>query len=291
MKQLTDTALRRPALASSSSRPSKRWNTTQADWLTKQNFPPLAAVPPIARSRPHLYASLLPRQSSQLHALLARVHLPHDDPELLHLLNVALTHPSWIAQRNTVLEQSSEEDLGDSLSGALKAARSQTGPQSHVELATLGNTLVGCLASESLHLAYPNLPNRVLKAALSAHVGPNSLADVAVELGVSAKGLIKWDPASQVARKDGSERALTFREVLADSMRAVLAIIFQAKASAAKNPALELVLDGVGADNSRLFTSCCHHRAWRRPVISSFRISSLASRSLPLTDLRCLLQV
>ncbi|CAO1628961.1 unnamed protein product [Parajaminaea phylloscopi] len=180
-----------------------------------------------------LYASLLPRPASQLHAILARLHLPADDGQLLRLLSAALTHPSWLKQRDTALERSGRQELGAPLAEILEQSRSQPGPQSQVELATLGNAILGCLASESLHLAYPNLPNRVLKAALSSHVGPNSLADAAVEIGLGAKGLLKWDQSSQVVQQGGGRRNLTFREVLADSMRAVIAIMFQTKGMAA----------------------------------------------------------
>lgn len=57
-------------------------------------------------------------------------------------------------------------------------------------LATLGNSLLGLFASEFLHTSYPHLPTRVLKAAVSAYVGPQTCASVAKEIG--AAPLLRW---------------------------------------------------------------------------------------------------
>lgn len=196
---------------------------------------PAAALPPIARSEPLLYASLVSPPSSQLHAILARLGLPVDDTQVLSQLAVALTHPSWIPQRDEALRRP-PADLGTSLHSRLQTSRErqETGqPQSHAELATLGNSLLGILASENLHLNYPNLPNRVLKAALSALVGPQTLADVAAEMGLGAKGVVRWDRDAVVQSKVDATRSrqITSREVLAGAMRAVVALIFQVKVS------------------------------------------------------------
>jgi large subunit ribosomal protein L44 len=63
-------------------------------------------------------------------------------------------------------------------------------PPTNANLATLGNALMGLFASEHLHAAYPHLPTRVLKAAVSAHVGPLTCASVAQEMG--AVPLLRW---------------------------------------------------------------------------------------------------
>ncbi|KAE8234829.1 hypothetical protein CF326_g125 [Tilletia indica] len=60
-------------------------------------------------------------------------------------------------------------------------------------LSNLGNSLLGLFASEHLHLRYPHIPTRVLKAALASYAGPSTSADVAFELGVQGS-LIRWDP-------------------------------------------------------------------------------------------------
>lgn len=63
----------------------------------------------------------------------------------------------------------------------------------NASLANLGNSLLGLFASEHLHLRYPHIPTRVLKAALASYVGPSTSADVALELGLQGK-LVRWDP-------------------------------------------------------------------------------------------------
>jgi large subunit ribosomal protein L44 len=63
-------------------------------------------------------------------------------------------------------------------------------PPSNEQLAIVGNSLMGLFASEYLHASYPHLPLRVLKAAVSAHVGPFTCASVAQEMG--ATPLLRW---------------------------------------------------------------------------------------------------
>lgn len=63
-------------------------------------------------------------------------------------------------------------------------------PPSNAQLAVMGNSLMGLFASEHLHATYPHLPLRVLKAAVSAHVGPLTCATVAQEMG--AAPLLRW---------------------------------------------------------------------------------------------------
>jgi large subunit ribosomal protein L44 len=61
---------------------------------------------------------------------------------------------------------------------------------SNDQLATVGNTLMGLFASEHLHASFQHLPTRVLKAAVSAHVGPMTCASIAQEMG--ATPLLRW---------------------------------------------------------------------------------------------------
>lgn len=49
---------------------------------------------------------------------------------------------------------------------------------------------MGLFATEHIHAAYPFLPTRVLKAAVTACVGPLSCANVAQEIG--AAPLLRW---------------------------------------------------------------------------------------------------
>jgi large subunit ribosomal protein L44 len=63
-------------------------------------------------------------------------------------------------------------------------------PLTNTNLATLGNSLLGLFATEYVHALYPHLPTRVLKAAVSAYVGPPTCASVAKEMG--ATPLLRW---------------------------------------------------------------------------------------------------
>lgn len=64
-------------------------------------------------------------------------------------------------------------------------------PPSNGGLASLGNALLGLFASEYVHIKYPYLPTRVLKAVVSAYVGPLTCASIAQEIGASQ--LLRWD--------------------------------------------------------------------------------------------------
>jgi large subunit ribosomal protein L44 len=63
-------------------------------------------------------------------------------------------------------------------------------PKSNAQLSTLGNSLIGLFATEYIYAKYPYLPTRVLKAAVTAHVGIASCASVAQEMG--ACQLLRW---------------------------------------------------------------------------------------------------
>lgn len=100
------------------------------------------------------------------------------------------------------------------------------------------------LATEFLHLRYPNLPTRVLKAAVSAYVGPTTLVDVAAELGLAGQGILRWNkdarlptsPNASLVKRGGrgatpssiasTHRTLLSKDVAADSMRALIAVVF-----------------------------------------------------------------
>lgn len=63
-------------------------------------------------------------------------------------------------------------------------------PKTNAQLATIGNSLMGLFATEYIHAKYPYLPTRVMKAAVSAHVGPSTCESVAREMG--ATPLLRW---------------------------------------------------------------------------------------------------
>lgn len=190
------------------------------------------AVPPVALNDPHLFHSLTPAPASVLASLVARLGLSPANDAAIEQLRVALTHPSWAELRDSNLDNAkANEQLGEVLRESLEASRAAQGLQSNGQLATLGNSLLGLLASEHLHLQYPNLPTRVFKAALSSHVGPGTLVDVAVELGLGAKGVAKWDTNTTVTRTRGDHRPASSKDILAQAMRACVGLIFQNKVS------------------------------------------------------------
>jgi len=70
-------------------------------------------------------------------------------------------------------------------------------PQTNGQLAAIGNSLMGLFATEWLRATYPYLPTRVLKAAVTAHVGPLTCANVAQEMG--ATPLLRWHRMVSIA--------------------------------------------------------------------------------------------
>ncbi|KAI6041922.1 ribonuclease III domain-containing protein [Pisolithus marmoratus] len=96
-------------------------------------------------------------------------------------------------------------------------------PPNNANLAVLGNALMGLFASEHLHATYPHLPTRVLKAAVSAHVGPLTCASVAQEMG--AVPLLRWH--RQVRPASPTSPALLRSDALASIPRALTALVYQ----------------------------------------------------------------
>ncbi|KAN0062836.1 54S ribosomal protein L3 mitochondrial [Thecaphora frezii] len=219
---------------------------------------PASHLPPLARSNAALYAALRPPPLSAIAAVAARLHLipasldADTRARRIQLVDLACTHPSFQqlldsagidAQltRSGVVRNTQHGVALDELQYLRPTpnVREATGT-THTALATLGNSLLGMMASEFLHLRYPNLPTRVLKAAVAAYVGPGSLADVAAEIGLAANGILRWNREARIATKhaDASARqsnnsvaprtrGLLSRDVSADAMRALVAVMFQ----------------------------------------------------------------
>jgi large subunit ribosomal protein L44 len=83
-------------------------------------------------------------------------------------------------------------------------------PPTNSNLATLGNSLLGLFASEYIHALYPHLPTRVLKAAVSAYVGPTTCASIANEMGAST--ILRWQrTVSQLQQCDPRLNQLILR--------------------------------------------------------------------------------
>lgn len=232
---------------------------------------PQSHLGPLAAKDASLYDTLRPQPQSVFVALAHRLNLISPKTEeytkrkRVESLIQACTHPSFaqlitktkekygqdgevgrgkgVVRNDTERNESTQEDR----------TRKQLDNQyfdptiidSNESLAALGNTTLGLVASEYLHLRYPNLPNRVFKASLSAYVGPNTLADVATELGIAAKGVVRWNrspPKSPVGRYAANDLSLVgqilskktiiqnkllSRDVHAEAMRSIIAIILQ----------------------------------------------------------------
>ncbi|KAJ6621350.1 ribonuclease III domain-containing protein [Mycena sp. CBHHK59/15] len=88
-------------------------------------------------------------------------------------------------------------------------------------LGALGNALMGLFASEYLHASYPHLPTRVLKAAVSAYVGPLTCSNVAQEMG--AVPLLRWHREPPAADEPPLQRS----DALASIPRALTALLYQ----------------------------------------------------------------
>ncbi|KAJ9479504.1 54S ribosomal protein L3, mitochondrial [Pseudozyma hubeiensis] len=227
---------------------------------------PNVHLPRLARTEPELYAAVRPPPLSAFAALTARLGLlpssldAESRDRRIRLVHQACTHPSFQSLVDQVNASANLQlDPAAAVSGlakkqgatALDAAQFLTTPKDaqgvehHAALATVGNSLLGMLATEHLHLRYPNLPTRVLKAAVSAYVGPSTLSDVASELGLAAQNILRWNKQSRVptnglTQKRGGRgatprsstssntmRTLLSRDVSADAMRAIIAVIFQ----------------------------------------------------------------
>ncbi|KAF8582796.1 60S ribosomal protein L3, partial [Ramaria rubella] len=96
-------------------------------------------------------------------------------------------------------------------------------PPSNGALASLGNALLGLFATEHVNATFPHLPTRVMKAVVSAYVGPLTCASVAQEIGASH--LLRWDRASY----DPTRAAVFHTDALSSVPRALTALIYQQK--------------------------------------------------------------
>lgn len=96
-------------------------------------------------------------------------------------------------------------------------------PATNSQFEVIGNSLLGLFATEHLHATYPYLPTRVLKAAVSAQVGPFTCASVAQEMG--AVSLLRW----RRTRRTTTRPPLLHPDALASIPRAITALVCQKK--------------------------------------------------------------
>lgn len=191
---------------------------------------PAEHLPAVARRHPELWSSLRAQQPSALATLGARVHLlprnltPSEYARRLELVRIACTHPSFYAV------QASVDELPLSVEEQQQVSSLRAPTEDNAALSRLGNSLLGLIASEYLHIKYPNLPSRVLKLMVSSHVGPSTLADVANELGLMGQGVQRWDRNGLYTQRlpNGAthDAPLLNMDIAAQSMRAIVALVF-----------------------------------------------------------------
>jgi large subunit ribosomal protein L44 len=88
-------------------------------------------------------------------------------------------------------------------------------------LAVLGNSLLGLFAAEHLHVSYPHLPGKAIKAAVTAFVGPTTCATIAREFG--ANPLVRWRRTPSVMTRP----AVLLDDALASIPRSIVAALYQ----------------------------------------------------------------
>lgn len=173
----------RRAAAAASVRPS-------LSSLPRSSFPPLELrnavlkTPGTVKLNPEEWGSLQKPSPSTISALRARLKLDFPTSESTS----SITLPSSSSTANQLLEQALTHP--SCLSSFAKYYPDSPLPPTNQSLAAVGNGLLGLFASEHVHATYPHLPNRATKAAVSAFVGPRTLADIAKEWG--ALPVLRW---------------------------------------------------------------------------------------------------
>ncbi|OJT01883.1 54S ribosomal protein L3, mitochondrial [Trametes pubescens] len=149
----------------------------------------------------HSWASAQPPPRSTLAAFAHRIGLATVVPST-DVIEQACTHPSFI-QLHT--QQHPDRPL----------------PTTNASLATLGNSLLGLFATEYVNSSFPHLPTRVMKAAVSAHVGPTTCANLAREIGVTP--ILRWQRTPSTT----ANTAVLHADALASVPRALTALVYQ----------------------------------------------------------------
>ncbi|KAG9051439.1 hypothetical protein FS837_006615 [Tulasnella sp. UAMH 9824] len=182
-------------------------------------FPPPEALSSATAVKPfqaQVWASLQPPPASSLHAFASRIRLfdpslpgepakqsrqpPANLPEIL---TQAFTHQSFL---KLLAEHAPEQS---------------SVPRTNQEWEVLGNHLMGLFAAEFVHASWPHLPTRIVKAAVSAYVGPQTCADVAREWGLG--NMVRWTKIP----KEGNQKAVNQQEAYASAVRSIVALTYQ----------------------------------------------------------------
>ena len=143
-----------------------------------RTFPPSEALKKPKYNEPELavetYSQLQPPDASALVAFAHRIGIASifsAEDDMPSLVRQTLTHSSFAP-----FHQSHYPD--------------EAPPPTNASLAAMGNSLLGLFATEHIHASYPHLPVRVLKATVSAYVGPRTCQAIAKEIGVAP--LLRW---------------------------------------------------------------------------------------------------
>ncbi|KAG8906864.1 hypothetical protein FRB99_005924 [Tulasnella sp. 403] len=184
---------------------------------TSKSFPPpeaLSSATAVKPFQPRIWASLQPPPTTALNAFASRIKLFETSP----------------SERNTAVPP---KDVSDMLTQALthnsflrlhsEHAPNDPPPRTNVEWEAMGNHLLGLFATEYVHATWPHLPTRVVKAAVTAFVGPQTCADVAREWGLT--NMVRW---SEVPREEG-KRPVEIQDAYASVPRSVVALTYQQK--------------------------------------------------------------
>ncbi|KAI0704302.1 ribonuclease III domain-containing protein [Cytidiella melzeri] len=175
-------------------------------------FPPKEAVAPKPSSSktahpPNFFdtdtwAALQPPNPSALTAFVHRIGLSKAFSSPAETVQQACTHPSFLPLH---AQHRPREPI----------------PATNANLAALGNSLLGLFATEHVNAAYPHLPTRVLKAAVSAYVGPTTCASIAQEMGVPP--LLRWNRTPNTP----THPAVLHTDALSSVPRALTALVYQ----------------------------------------------------------------
>ncbi|KAG8934673.1 hypothetical protein FRC02_009500 [Tulasnella sp. 418] len=186
-------------------RPTRRLLSTLSS--TPNAFPPPEALSSATATKPfqaQVWASMQPPPESAISAFAARLRLFDGAPpsNLHEVMTKVFTHHSYIKLHTS---QKPNEPL----------------PATNKDLESIGNGLLGLFATEYVHAAYPHLPTRAVKAAVTAYVGPQTCADVAREWGTA--NLLRWHRTPKI----GSRKPVLHSDAYASVPRSIVALAYQ----------------------------------------------------------------
>ncbi|KIY53000.1 hypothetical protein FISHEDRAFT_34441 [Fistulina hepatica ATCC 64428] len=225
-------ALQKRSLATQAqARPPATLNSVSAAKMPSVSIAEIADFPPksavfLAKKIPgagfdaELWAAAQPPPSTALVAFAHRIGLASVLlPELgtdTDLVLQTLTHRSFLPLYLRLYPP------GQRVSKETGSLKHNSLPLTNAQLEQIGNSLLGMFATEYLMATYPYLPTRVLKAAVTAYVGPQSCASIAKEIGAS--NLVRW---WREARRSDSDIMPTHVDALASVPRSLCAVVYR----------------------------------------------------------------